>query len=100
MFHLFRQSTYSWMRKEKKFSKKFEFVRSIIFYALRQFIAFYHEANEYPIKQTFTQKANDILTKQTYTFTALRCDRRKQEKPVPENTPGRVALYLEWLKIP
>ena len=44
-------------------------------------------ANEYPIKQTFT-------------FQEIRCDRRKQEKPVPENTPGRVALYLEWLKTP
>ena len=58
------------------------------------------KANEYPIKQTFTQKANDIPTKQTYTFTAVRCDLRKQEKPVPENTPGRVALCLESLKIP
>jgi len=50
------------------------------------------KTNEYPIKQTFTQKANDIPTKQTYTFTAVRYDRRKREKPVPENTPGRVAL--------
>ena len=50
------------------------------------------KANEYPIKQTFTHKANDIPTKQTYTFTAVCCDRRKQEKPVQEMTPGRVAL--------
>jgi len=52
----------------------------------------YHEANEYPIKQTFTKKANEILTKQTYTFTALRSDRQKQEKPVQENAPERVSL--------
>ena len=45
-----------------------------------------------------TDKANDIPTRQTFTFTAVRCDRRKQEKPVPEMAPGRVALYLEWLK--
>ena len=50
-------------------------------------------------EQTFTQKANDIPTKQTYTFMAVRCDRRKQEKPVPEMTPGRGALCLERLKI-
>ena len=50
------------------------------------------KANEYPIKQTFTQKANDIPTKQTYTFSVVRCDRQKQEKPVPEITSGRVAL--------
>ena len=58
------------------------------------------KANDNPIKQTFTQKANDIPTKQTYTFKAVRCDRRKREKPVPEMAPGRVALCIERLKIP
>lgn len=42
-------------------------------------------ANEYPIKQTFT-------------FQEIRCDRRKQEKPASEITPGRAALCLESLK--
>lgn len=37
-------------------------------------------------------KANEYPTKQTYTFMAVRYDCRKREKPVPENTPGRVAL--------
>ena len=58
------------------------------------------KANEYPIKQTFTQKANDIPTKQTITFQEIRCDRRKQEKPASEMTPGRAALCLERLKTP
>ena len=58
------------------------------------------KANEYPIKQTFIQKANDIPTKQTISFSPVLCDRRKYEKPVPEMTPGRVALCLELLKIP
>ena len=50
------------------------------------------KANEYPTKQTLTQKANDNPTKQTITFMAVRCDRWKREKPVPEMAPGRVAL--------
>ena len=59
-----------------------------------------HKANDNPTRQTFTQKANEYPTKQTFTFTAVRCDRRKQEKPVLEINPGRVALCLERLKTP
>ena len=44
---------------------------------IREFYAMTPEANLY-------SKANEYPTKQTYTFTAVRCDRRKQEKPVPE----------------
>ena len=58
------------------------------------------KANDNPTRQTYSQNANEYPTKQTFTFTAVRCDRRKQEKPVPEITSGRVALYLEWLKTP
>ena len=42
------------------------------------------KANDNPIKQTYSQKANEYPTKQTFTYTAVRCDRRKQEKTVPE----------------
>jgi hypothetical protein len=53
---------------------------------------FTHNANDIPTKQTNTQ--------QTITFEAIRTGRRKQEKPVPEVTPGRAALCLERLKTP
>ena len=52
------------------------------------------------MKQTFSQKANDIPTKQTFTFNAPHSDRRKREKPALEMTPGQAALCLERLKTP
>ena len=51
------------------------------------------KANDIPTRQTYSQKANEYPTKQTYTFTVVCCDHRKQEKTVPEMTPGRVTLY-------
>ena len=58
------------------------------------------KANDISTRQTYSQKANEYPTKQTYTFSAVCTGRRKQEKPVPENTPERVALCLERLKTP
>jgi len=51
-----------------------------------------------PTKQTFTQKENDNPAKQTFTYTAVFDNSRKQEKPAPEITPGRVVLYSEMQK--